>query len=109
MNRKRSHINGLNINGIWRIDPKQIKDEVFNFFKKKFKETTTCRPRFMSSKFKKLSDHARLYLELSLTSDEIIEDVWDCGNDKCLGPNDGFSFKFIKIKRILLGVMWLKR
>lgn len=94
MNIKNSRINGLNKNGVWISNPDIIKNEVFNFFKNKFKENVTCRPQFTSSKFHTLEDHDRTFLEEPFTMDEIKSAVWGCGNDKCPGP-DGFLFKFI--------------
>ncbi|GJY11843.1 hypothetical protein Tco_0381152 [Tanacetum coccineum] len=42
------------------------------------------------------------FLELPFTSQEIKDVVWDCGEDKALGP-DGFTFKLIKKHWNILG------
>ena len=80
---------------MWTTNPKSIKNEVFNFFKNKFKENLLCRPTFISSKFRILTELDRNYLESIFTIDEIKDTLWNCGNDNCPGP-DGFNFKFIK-------------
>ena len=94
-NLKHNRISGLNIDGRWETDPGIIKNEVWSYFKNKFKETHPIRPRIRSNKFKRLSQGDSHTLELPLSREEIKRAVWSCGNDKAPGP-DGFNFRFIK-------------
>lgn len=93
-NRKCS-IQGLMINGNWVIDVESIKMEAWRFFGTKIHEDHKDRPLFQNSGFLKLSKADRIFLEESFDLQEIINAIWECGNDKAPGP-DGFSFKFIK-------------
>ncbi|KAI3728415.1 hypothetical protein L6452_17051 [Arctium lappa] len=90
-----SRIHGLKINGIWVSDPGKIKDEVHNFFKRKFEDKNPVRPKMRSGLFKRLSDDQRKLLEAPFEMEEVKATVWSCGNNKAPGP-DGFSFEFIK-------------
>ncbi|GJS28729.1 putative RNA-directed DNA polymerase [Tanacetum coccineum] len=92
----RSRINGFFINGVWVSDPPLVISHIYNFYKHKFENTSSCRPRFTSSMFKTLSNVEVGLLDAPFTSKEIKAAVWDCGGSKAPGP-DGFTFKFIKL------------
>ncbi|KAL7598934.1 hypothetical protein Lser_V15G26688 [Lactuca serriola] len=95
-NRKRkNHINGLVINGSWNTSVEDIRQEVLNFYKDKFKEKWVSRPKFISPKFRKLDLMNIEHQEDPFTLEEIKHAVWSCGKDKALGL-DGINFNFIK-------------
>ncbi|GKB02123.1 hypothetical protein Tco_0830212 [Tanacetum coccineum] len=81
--------------GSWVTNPSLIKDEVFDFFSSKFAEDSFSRTALVSNFFKKLFDAQSSSLESPFSLEEIKIAVWECGNDKSLGP-DGFTFNFIK-------------
>ncbi|XP_023764125.1 uncharacterized protein LOC111912612 [Lactuca sativa] len=95
INRKnrRNHIHGLTINGRWTTEVNLIKEEVLNFFKSKFSENTTVRPKFINPAFKTLSTMEAIKIEAPFSLEEVKDAVWQCGSDKAPGP-DGFTFTF---------------
>ena len=94
-NAKSNGIAGLNIDGVWRSNPDEIKSECLEFFESKLKEPLSSRPKFKSNKFQKLSSEDKEVLEQNFTADEIKSAVWKCGNDKA-PDHDDFNFEFIK-------------
>ncbi|GKD55662.1 hypothetical protein Tco_1289049 [Tanacetum coccineum] len=93
--KRQNRLHGLHIGGSWVTNPSLIKDEVFDFFSSKFAEDSFSRPALVSNFFKKLFDAQSSSLESPFSLEEIKITVWECGNDKSLGP-DGFTFNFIK-------------
>ncbi|GJV98830.1 cytochrome P450 [Tanacetum coccineum] len=76
-------------------DPLSIKNHIFQYFDKRFKEVNRARPSFASNLFKQLSNDEVRFLDCPFTTLEIKDAVWDCDCDKAPGP-DGFAFKFFK-------------
>ena len=46
--RRKNKIAGLLIDNNWITEPEPIKDEILNFYRKKFQEKWPCRPKFSS-------------------------------------------------------------
>ncbi|GKB40109.1 putative RNA-directed DNA polymerase, partial [Tanacetum coccineum] len=88
-------IHGIMSDGTWITDPLQVKETFLDFFKAKFQphDPMTDLPSISCPSNLSPSDHDML--EKDATLEEIKSAVWDCGNDKALGP-DGFTFGFIK-------------
>nr|GEW80478.1 RNA-directed DNA polymerase, eukaryota, reverse transcriptase zinc-binding domain protein [Tanacetum cinerariifolium] len=93
--RRTNSIHGIMSDGMWVTNPLQVKETFLNFFKEKFQPHDymidlpfTMFPSNLSS-----PDHD--ILKKDVTLEEIKSAVWDCGNDKALGPY-GFTFSFIK-------------
>ncbi|KAJ9556364.1 hypothetical protein OSB04_010978 [Centaurea solstitialis] len=79
--RSKSRIHGLNINGIWETAPEKIKNEVWDFFDKKFAEHHPIRPVISSPLFKKIMASQREWLE---TPSRNKRKLWDVvGKDFC--------------------------
>ncbi|KAL7614622.1 hypothetical protein Lser_V15G08580 [Lactuca serriola] len=92
---RKNRIHGLTINGVWNSDSRDVKAEILKFFTNKFCERWPNRPKFINSKFKKLSAGQSSLLESEFTIQEIKSAVWQCGSEKAPGP-DGYSFKILK-------------
>nr|GEW02515.1 protein trichome birefringence-like 19 [Tanacetum cinerariifolium] len=88
-------INGLNVNGVWLIEPNSIKKKVFDYFTNRFHECDVERPSFINSNFKSLSYADRHMLDSLFTVKEIKLAVWDCSSSKTSWP-DGYNFNFIR-------------
>ena len=52
--KSKNHIHGLLINGSWSTNVAEIKDEVLSFYQRKFQEKWPCRPKLISSDFRKI-------------------------------------------------------
>ncbi|XP_076931696.1 uncharacterized protein LOC143596927 [Bidens hawaiensis] len=87
-----NRINGVSVNGVWKSNPKVVKNVAWKFFKEKME----IRPPFTGEGMKKISldDGTNLIPQFSM--EEIKMAVWDCGGDRARGP-DGFNFSFLKI------------
>ncbi len=68
---RKNNLNGLCINGEWKENPKEIKDKVFKFFQRNFKEDIIIRPTFRSRKFKKLDNSLSQMLEAPFSEEEM--------------------------------------
>ncbi|GKA71619.1 hypothetical protein Tco_0777758 [Tanacetum coccineum] len=86
---------GIHINGVWCDSPDQIKLAALNHFSFRFKEDKASRPRFFNPLFWKLLNSDALFLESSISLNEVKEAVWSCASSKALGP-EGLNFHFIK-------------
>ena len=82
-------------NGIWSIDPIEIKHSVASFFASRFKEEYRSRPDFFSSSFSKLPTEDAAKLDAPFSIPEIEAAVWSCDGSKAPGP-DGLTFTFIQ-------------
>lgn len=93
--RRNNDIKGVYIGGSWVDDPIRVKKEVCRFFAHRFKEVDQCRPDLRGVLFGSIGLHQNDMLVGQFLEEEIRTAVWDCGSDKCPGP-DGLNFKFIK-------------
>ncbi|KAJ9535113.1 LOW QUALITY PROTEIN: hypothetical protein OSB04_un001809 [Centaurea solstitialis] len=73
--------------------PEKIKNEVWDFFDKKFAEHHPIRPVISSPLFKKITASQREWLETPFSEQEVKKAVWNCGYNKAPGP-DGFTLEF---------------
>ena len=94
-NRRHNFLKGVMVDGIWTDEPHKVKEEVRLFFSQTFKETDHHRPRLDGICFRSISQLQNDRLVDIFQEDEVKQAVWDCGSDKCPGP-DGLNFKFIK-------------
>ncbi|GJZ50417.1 hypothetical protein Tco_0604607 [Tanacetum coccineum] len=74
----KSSINGINVNGVWVVNPQDIKA-----------------PKFRSARFLKLSPSDTSFLESNFTISDIKSVMWECDGSKAPGPNV-FNLKFIR-------------
>ncbi|GJZ55143.1 hypothetical protein Tco_0610336 [Tanacetum coccineum] len=75
--RNRSRINGLNIQREWVLDLMSIKNHIFEYFDKRFKEVNRARPSFTSNLFKQLSNDEVRFLDCPFTTLEIKDAAFD--------------------------------
>ncbi|XP_058741064.1 uncharacterized protein LOC131613407 [Vicia villosa] len=73
----------------------EVKEEIFEHFESKFKESEASRPVLEGDIFNKLSIEDMNSLELPFEEIEIKQAVWSCDGGKSLGP-DGYSILFFK-------------
>lgn len=83
------------INGSWIEEPATIKEEVCQFFRRKFEEDDKERPTLEGTSFETISQSQNEFLMQPFDEKEIRDAVWDCGSHKSPGP-DGLNFNFIK-------------
>ncbi|XP_076912816.1 uncharacterized protein LOC143571213 [Bidens hawaiensis] len=86
---------GLIINNEWCDIPKRVKNEVFCFFRDRFKEDRTDIPNLVCHKIKKLTEVDSLLLIAEFSKEEVKEAVFDCNGDRAPGP-DGFNLRFFQ-------------
>ncbi|GKF13432.1 hypothetical protein Tco_0054894, partial [Tanacetum coccineum] len=70
-NYAKSSINGINVNGVWVVNPDDIKSATLEHFASRFKENIVCRPKFQRSRFRKLSPPDASFLESLFSINEI--------------------------------------
>ncbi|XP_014623177.1 uncharacterized protein [Glycine max] len=93
--RRQNAIQGLIIEGGWVQDPSRVKNEALNHFKDRFSEQNLNRPTLDGVQLPSLGQSEKEALVARFTEAEVTSAVWDCGGDKCPGP-DGLNFNFIK-------------
>ena len=94
----RSHqscLNGVKVDGVWKDEPAEVKEEVRRFFSKRFQEADFDRPTLDGIPFNTIDVQQNVMLVERFQEEEIRRAVWSCGSDKSPGPN-GLNFKFIK-------------
>ncbi|GJT96691.1 RNA-directed DNA polymerase, eukaryota [Tanacetum coccineum] len=69
----------------------QIKWAIEGDKNSKFKEDNASRPRFFSPLFRKLSNFDALFLESSISLNEVKEAVWSCASLKAPGPDESVA------------------
>lgn len=94
---KKNTLQGLSVNNNWIEDPASVKNEIYEHFKTQFSESLEARPKFVSDKFKSISDLQAAALECSFTEEEIKQAVWSCEGSKALAPMD---FRLISSRSI---------
>ncbi|GJV17569.1 putative RNA-directed DNA polymerase, eukaryota [Tanacetum coccineum] len=92
---RKNGFRGLMVDGMWCENPATIKQTVYEYFKGVYEESGTDRPKFISNRFKRLSEAEANLLEAEFEDKEVWEAVKECGSSKASGP-DGFNFKFLK-------------
>ncbi|KAL4589632.1 hypothetical protein LXL04_002540 [Taraxacum kok-saghyz] len=97
LNRKRRQcaIKGVKMEGVWVMEPVQVKQVFLSYFRDKFQSFHAADIRRPSQRFKQLSEEDTASLGGVVTREEIRNAVWSCGSDKAPGP-DGFNFCVIK-------------
>lgn len=87
-------IKGFRINGRWLEGVKEVKEDVKSHFESHFTQNSEYN-RLPSEELlgAKLNELERSQLEEKFLIEEIKQAVWECGMDKCPGP-DGFNFHF---------------
>ncbi|KAJ0949340.1 putative Endonuclease/exonuclease/phosphatase superfamily [Helianthus annuus] len=70
LNKSRSRINGLNVNGVWVTEPKVIKENIRRWFKKHFNESIRRRPTFSNLGLPSISAEESETLVMAFSEDE---------------------------------------
>nr|GEZ84583.1 RNA-directed DNA polymerase, eukaryota [Tanacetum cinerariifolium] len=104
INKKRSQhaIRGVFVDGIWCTNTNKVKEAFFKHFEARFKKPVHHRLKINFLSSKRLSDVQASDLERRVSRDEIRLAVWNCGENKSLGP-DGYSFEFFRKYWNLIG------
>nr|GFA75764.1 RNA-directed DNA polymerase, eukaryota [Tanacetum cinerariifolium] len=95
LNKKRnqSNIRGIMVDGVWKEQPNDIKQEFLNHFQEIFDKLVERQVTIDMSYPRSISGEQRDELEREVTIEDIKTAVWNCGTDKFPGP-DGFTFDF---------------
>nr|GFB95675.1 RNA-directed DNA polymerase, eukaryota [Tanacetum cinerariifolium] len=96
-NKKRSQLNiwGIMINETWKDNPKAVKQEFFQNFRKRFDKPPDQNAHIDMPFSNSLSTDQQKDLECMVSKEEVKRAVWDCGTDKSPGL-DGFTFGFYR-------------
>ncbi|XP_076916443.1 uncharacterized protein LOC143576172 [Bidens hawaiensis] len=80
INRRResNFIPGIDINGVWKTKPSEVKKEVFGFFNSKFKEEIPIRPKLSCFSMKSISEQDSEAHIKEFTDEEIKGAIFDC-------------------------------
>ncbi|GJR93502.1 RNA-directed DNA polymerase, eukaryota [Tanacetum coccineum] len=97
INRKRANlaIKGVMVDGEWVDEPSRVKDEFSSHFATRFQLPRGNRSRINFLFPNRLSSDQAANLEMSISTEEIRNAVWACGENKSPGP-DGFTFEFFR-------------
>ena len=93
--RRNNYLKGVMVDGNWVHEPALVKEEVKSFFSNRYQESDYQRPTLEGICFQKLNQHQNDRLTACFQEEEVKNAIWDCGSDKCPGP-DGLNFRFIK-------------
>lgn len=91
----RNFIGIIEFEGVVYDDPVQIKQAAVKYFQNRFKNQVWSRPVLGGNFSRKILNSSKQELELSFTSEEILQALKECNSFKALGP-DGFNFAFVK-------------
>ncbi|GJV44440.1 putative RNA-directed DNA polymerase [Tanacetum coccineum] len=97
----RSNIKGIQINMVWNESPDSIKQEAFEHFSSRFKESPISWPSFSSLLFRQLSSSDSAFLESVISFDEVKDAVWGCAGSKAPGPDGLIGCVYKVISKIL--------
>ncbi|GKB48277.1 RNA-directed DNA polymerase, eukaryota [Tanacetum coccineum] len=90
---KRKHkkfvVSGVMSNGMWIMNPTQVKNTFLDFFSSKFNAFNGISISHPSPHLKSLTSTQRELLSSDFTESEIKDAVWSCGSDKSPGPDEG--------------------
>ncbi|GJX02302.1 RNA-directed DNA polymerase, eukaryota [Tanacetum coccineum] len=97
LNKKRNQMNirGITIDGVWKEQPNDVKQEFLSHFQDRFAKPSERRANIDMRFPKTISEDQSQDLEREVSKQEIKTAVWGCGTDKSPGP-DGFSFGFYR-------------
>ncbi|GJY48561.1 hypothetical protein Tco_0438517, partial [Tanacetum coccineum] len=97
INRKRANlaIKEVMVDGEWVDEPSRVKDEFSSHFATRFQLPRGNRSRINFLFPNRLSSDQAANLEMSISTEEIRNAVWACGENKSPGP-DGFTFEFFR-------------
>ena len=93
--RMKNMIKGVKIENQWCEEPRKVKENIKNFFEKRFTEKSDIKVRLDNVQFTSINRASNVSLTSRSSEDEIKEAIWDCDSSKSPGP-DGFNFNFIK-------------
>nr|GEX22354.1 RNA-directed DNA polymerase, eukaryota [Tanacetum cinerariifolium] len=98
INRKRANlaIKGVMVDGEWVDEPSCVKDEFNSHFATRFQLPRGNRSRINFLFPNHLSSDQAANLEMSISTEEIRNAVWACGENKSPG-HDGFTFEFFPL------------
>ena len=88
-------IKGVFVNGCWIVEPCRVKEEIQNFFMRRFEESEWERSKLDGVNFRSIGQHHNNFLVARFAENEVRDAVWECGSEKSPGL-DGLNFKFIK-------------
>ncbi|GJY26276.1 RNA-directed DNA polymerase, eukaryota [Tanacetum coccineum] len=89
------NIRGITIDGVWKEQPNDVKQEFLSHFQDRFAKPSERRANIDMRFPKTISEDQSQDLEREVSKQEIKTAVWGCGTDKSPGP-DGFSFGFYR-------------
>ncbi|GKA15273.1 hypothetical protein Tco_0695020 [Tanacetum coccineum] len=97
LNKKRNQMNirGITIDGVWKEQPNDVKQEFLSHFQDRFAKPSERRANIDMRFPKTIFEDQSQDLEREVSKQEIKTAVWGCGTDKSPGP-DGFSFGFYR-------------
>nr|GEX68764.1 hypothetical protein [Tanacetum cinerariifolium] len=82
---RKNGFRGLMVDGMWCENPATIKQTVYAYFKGVYAESGTDQPKFISNRFKRLSEAEANLLEAEFEEKEVWEAVKACGSSKAAG------------------------
>nr|GEZ47199.1 hypothetical protein [Tanacetum cinerariifolium] len=82
---RKNGFRGLMVDGMWCENPATIKQTVYEYFKGVYAESGTDQPKFISNRFKRLSEGEANLLEAEFEEKEVWEAVKACGSSKTAG------------------------
>lgn len=92
--RKRNEITRIMVNGVWKDEVADVKNGIFEAFKKQFSADRIVRPTLGPNfSIKKISASDNLMLTMKFSEEEVREAIISCDSSKSPGP-DGFNFGF---------------
>jgi hypothetical protein len=92
-NRRRNHIGGLEVDGVYYEEEAKIRDHVVQFYENMFCKTEDWRPQVDGLPFASISEDERTVSERQFDKEEIVQVLKDFQGDKAPGP-DGFTMAF---------------
>nr|GFA04845.1 RNA-directed DNA polymerase, eukaryota [Tanacetum cinerariifolium] len=88
-------IRGIFVDGDWKTDPSEVKDAFKDHFAERLKQPVNGRLKLNIPFNNRLSTEQVANLDRGVFRDEIRSAVWNCGENKSLGP-DGYTFEFFR-------------
>lgn len=98
-------LRGLPADGCWIEEPNRVKEEVRQFFKKRFEETEGVRPGLDEVRFQVIGQHQNDFLVERFHEKEVKDAMWEYGSEKC-PKSDGLK-NFGTLSNLLCSIFWM--
>lgn len=87
-------IKGVKIEDKWCEEPRNVKEEIKDYFQNKYKEECNVQIRLHKVSFPCINQQDNEFLINNFSEEKVKDAVWDCDKSKSLGLDDLINCNF---------------